>query len=389
MQDILDILDEKFSSGGNIAFFCRFSRDDASIGEASLFLGGKAFSFRDHIAQDETKFLADAMYGDLTVPVVIPYDFVTSVFPKSNVRRSEFPLLMGFIPDEEIRGSFTRKSSDLPVRNIPYSRDMDFEESVRECRDRIIRGELLQVVLSREMRTSGLDFPEIVRGFLERDRSLYVFLYRIGDFTIAGSSPENLITVDGKEAEIYPIAGTVGRGKNSLEDDSLARKLLESEKDKLEHRMLVDLARNDLGKISRDGSVRVTESMKLRKYASVQHLVSKVESIISDDVGPMDILRAVFPAGTVSGAPKRRAVEIIDRYERAPRGAYAGALGTMGSGRMDLSLLIRSVFRTKLREYTQAGAGIVKDSVPEMEGMEVISKAMTVIGGYKSECVDN
>lgn len=388
MQDLLDVMENIYNGRDNMAFFCKFSRDDASLGEITLFSGGKEFMAMDSMINMEGAINA-SMYEGKEIPIAVPYDFVTEVFRKSGVRRSEFPLLMGFYPEKTLHGRYVRKNDHVNSRFASFYGDMDFERIVSDCRDRIIAGELLQIVLSRSMNLGDISFPDLVRGFMERDRSLYVFLYRIGEFTIAGSSPENLITVNERKAEIYPIAGTIRRGKDKQEDEALGKILMESEKDKLEHRMLVDLARNDLGKVSVKGSVTVSQSMVLRKYATVQHLVSKVESFIREDVGPMDILKAVFPAGTVSGAPKRRAVELIDRYERSPRGAYAGALGVIGNGTMDLALIIRSAFRSQCRTYTQAGAGIVKDSDPEAEGREVISKAMTVLGGVESECVGN
>lgn len=386
-MSMLENVPSCIESGENFAYFCKFDRDTRTLGEERLFTGGEPFSAKKSIGRKINSVLNDAFRSDLEIPVIIPYDFITQVFPSSGIKRSEWPLITGFMPERIRKGTF-RREVESSVARTGVDPDVEFSSNVALLRKRIISGEILQAVLSREFPLPHIDLEERLSTFLNSDHSLYVFLYRIGNFTVLGSSPENLITVSGKGAEIFPIAGTVPRGMTPEEDLHLGEMLLNSEKDKLEHRMLVDLARNDLGKISSDGSVRVTESMALKKYASVQHLVSHVESDISGDATPLEILKAVFPAGTVSGAPKKRAVEIIDSIETSPRGAYAGALGILGHDGMDLALLIRSIFCESGSCYTRAGAGIVKDSVPELESKEVMSKMLTVIGGLEDECVD-
>ncbi len=387
-MSVLDSLPELIESEQNFAYFCKFDRSSREKGKETLFSGGDDFQAISTIGKRVTETLESAFSSGPEIPVIVPYDFITQVFPDSGIRRSDWPVIAGFVPETVSRGSYTRTGKDSGISRSGGEEDSSFSRKVAFLRDRIIRGEILQGVLSRRFDLLHVDPVERITGYLQNDRSLYVFLYRIGKFTVLGSSPENLVTVDGHKAEIFPIAGTVPRGSTPEEDMKLGEALISSEKDKLEHRMLVDLARNDLGKFSVDGSVRVAESMVLRKYSSVQHLVSLVQSDMPDNIGPVEILKSVFPAGTVSGAPKRRAVELIDALERVPRGAYAGALGVIGKGKMDLALLIRSIMGVSGKYYTQAGAGIVKDSDPRLESMEVMSKVMTATGGIEDECID-
>jgi anthranilate synthase component 1 len=230
---------------------------------------------------------------------------------------------------------------------------------------------------------------DLLREFVENDSSLYVYYYSFGEYEILGSSPENMVSLDGEVLTINPIAGTRPRGADREEDEALAAELASDPKEQMEHRMLVDLARNDLGKISVPGSVRVVMDMRVQKFSSVQHLVSTVQSRKRSEVTRLGIIMATFPAGTVSGAPKKRAVKIISQYERTPRGAYSGCIGIVGRERMDLALLIRSVFGISGKYNVRAGAGIVKDSEPARECREIFSKAMAVIGGIRNESPGN
>lgn len=387
-MSLLDGIPDLLSSDANFAYFCKFDRHSATSGKERIYIGNSVFSCKDDIDEETSDLLKSSYTSGPDIPVIFPYDFVTQVFPDSGIRRSEWPLLLGFIPDTTMESGYSRDENLEESFKLQGEVDTDYSAIVDSLRKRIISGEILQGVLSKRFDLPSVDPFERLLRFARTDHSLYVFLYRIGNFTVLGSSPENLITVSGGTAEIYPIAGTVPRGENAAEDKRLGDMLQNSNKDKLEHRMLVDLARNDLGKFSEDGSVTVSESMTLRKYASVQHLVSRVTSRVSENVSPLSILKAVFPAGTVSGAPKRRATELIDRLEPYPRGGYAGAAGIIGNQTIDLALLIRSLFSSGKSFYAQAGAGIVKDSVPENESMEVTSKVLTAIGGMRDECVD-
>jgi anthranilate synthase component 1 len=203
---------------------------------------------------------------------------------------------------------------------------------------------------------------------------MYYISFR--DFEVVGSSPEPLVTVSHGKAETRPIAGTRRRGSDPDEDSALAEEMLADEKERAEHLMLVDLGRNDLGRVCRPGSVKVDEFMEVERYSHVMHMVSSVTGDLADGVTSTDALRAVFPAGTVSGAPKVRAMEIIDELEPTRRGPYAGAIGYLSySGDLDSCIYIRTILVRDGRAYVQAGAGIVADSDPELEYLETVNKA--------------
>lgn len=325
----------------------------------------------------------------IDVPFFIGYDSIPEFYPVDKVKRSMWPMAAALIPEKVLHGKFMR-DSDLAVRGrVEHSfSDPEMLEKIRELKNRIISGELLQVVLSRRFDLGEVEPFNLLQYFMEGDRSLYVYYYKIGEYEIIGSSPENVISRLGRNLEVHPIAGTIRRGADDYEDSELAEKLLSDRKELREHRMLVDLARNDLGRISIPGSVRVVKSMEVQKFASVQHIVSTVQSRLEEGLGNYDIVRTVFPAGTVSGAPKVRAIELIEKYEDVARGPYSGGLGIMSADYLEMALLIRSVFRCRNEAYTQAGAGLVMDSDPEKEVREFYSKAATVMGGLKSASVD-
>ena len=218
-----------------------------------------------------------------------------------------------------------------------------------------------------------------------------MYYYKSGDRQIVGSSPEMLVRVENRKVETFPIAGTRPVAQDLTENIKLAAELLADPKECAEHVMLVDLARNDLGRISKYGSVRVPEFMRVHQYSHVQHIVSQVVGELKDGLQSYDALRAVFPAGTVSGAPKVRAMEIIDELEAARRGPYAGAVGYFSyNGNADFAITIRTLFADKNQAYVQAGAGIVADSVPETEWFETdhkakaLMQALEIAGGAKS-----
>ncbi len=381
---LLDQINEVSESKQNVLYFCKFERENATVGTEML-LSSDSEVINGNNPGQFFEEIAPHMVKGKTLPILVPFDFVTHIYPDLKTKRSGLPLLQSFIPDDVCRSNITRKE-DAGEKIVGDSfTDPALAGKISAARERIRSGELLQVVLSRKFEFSGQNLQDLVRTFALKDGSLYVFYYQCDGIRIAGSSPENLVTRKKNSLEIYPIAGTVRRSTDPREDLHFSESLVSSEKDTLEHRMLVDLARNDLGKVSVPGSVVVEESMKLRKYASVQHLVSKVISAKREDVSDLDILRAVFPAGTVSGAPKKRALQIINEYEDRPRGAYSGAIGTIAIDGMDLALLIRSVFSYRDRKEVQAGAGIVKDSNPEFEVQEMYDKSLTVTGGMLHE----
>src|SRR5213594_1353508 len=262
-----------------------------------------------------------------------------------------------------------------------YSRG-DFERDVAKIRDYIAAGDVFQAVLSRrQVVSSAVDPVRLYRYLRALNPAPYLFYLALDDITFVGSSPEVLVRVEGNEVTVRPIAGTRPRGATPAEDDALAASLLADAKELAEHRMLVDLGRNDVGRVARYGSVRVTESLEIERYSHVQHLVSEVRGRLSPGHDALDVFRACFPAGTVSGAPKVRAMEIIDELEPERRGPYAGAVGYVGWGAasLDTAIAIRSALVLKDRVVVQAGAGIVADSDPANEFAETEAKAQAVL----------
>jgi len=256
-----------------------------------------------------------------------------------------------------------------------------FEEIVRVAKEYIFAGDVIQVVLSQRLKVqySGEPF-RIYRALRVINPSPYMFYLDLKDFQIIGSSPEILARVEGREIEVKPIAGTRPRGKTKEEDLKLEEELVRSEKERAEHIMLVDLGRNDVGRVSLPGSVKVTALMVVERYSHVMHLVSSVKGILRDDVDMFSAFVSAFPAGTVTGAPKIRAMEIIDELEKEKRGIYAGAIGYFDySGNMDMAIAIRTLIKKGKDVYIQAGAGIVADSDPSAEYEETLSKARALL----------
>ena len=258
----------------------------------------------------------------------------------------------------------------------------DFERDVEKIRDYIAAGDVFQAVLSRRQVVPGAVDPlRLYRYLRALNPAPYLFYLALDDVTLVGSSPEVLVRVEGDDVTVRPIAGTRPRGASPAEDEQLAADLRADAKELAEHRMLVDLGRNDIGRIARYGTVRVTESLQIERYSHVQHLVSEVRGQLSPGYDALDVFRACFPAGTVSGAPKVRAMEIIDELEPERRGPYAGAVGYVGWGAtsMDTAIAIRSALVLKDRVVVQAGAGIVADSDPAREFAETEAKAQAVL----------
>ncbi len=257
----------------------------------------------------------------------------------------------------------------------------DFEEAVRRAKEYIYAGEIFQVVLSQrfEVPFSGDPF-RVYLALKKINPSPYMYCLELEDKAIVGSSPEILVRVEGRKVVTRPIAGTRPRGKDVVEDEALAREMLNDEKERAEHVMLVDLGRNDIGKVSRFGSVTVDEFMSIERYSHVQHMVSNVVGELREDKDALDALEACFPAGTVSGAPKVRAMQIIEELEPTRRGIYAGAVGYFSfSGDMDFAIAIRTIVFQQGKAYVQAGAGIVADSVPEREYEETRNKGRAML----------
>ncbi len=252
-----------------------------------------------------------------------------------------------------------------------------FEYIVRKAKDYIVAGDIIQVVLSQRFhRENDVDPVDLYRAIRYVNPSPYLFFLKLEDMTLIGSSPEVMVRLEEKTVELRPIAGTRKRGKSEQEDRLLADELLEDPKERAEHVMLVDLGRNDLGRIARMGSVQVTQLMTVERYSHVMHLVSNIQAQLKEGKDAFDVLQATFPAGTLSGAPKIRAMEIIDELESTRRGPYGGAVGYFSfSGNMDLCITIRTIMVKDDRIFIQAGAGIVADSDPAMEYQETMNKA--------------
>ncbi len=256
-----------------------------------------------------------------------------------------------------------------------------FEAAVTKCKEYIAAGDVIQVVLSQRLTVDDPGDPfDVYRCLRCVNPSPYMYYLSLGSVHIVGSSPEILVTCDQGKARVRPIAGTRPRGKTREEDLELERDLLADEKERAEHIMLVDLGRNDLGRVCEYGTVQVTERMVVERYSHVMHIVSDVTGRLRNGQDQFDVLAATFPAGTVSGAPKIRAMEIIDELEPVRRGPYAGAVGYFGvSGTMDTCITIRTLVFAGGRAYLQAGAGIVADSVPEREYQECLNKARALL----------
>jgi anthranilate synthase component I len=257
-----------------------------------------------------------------------------------------------------------------------------FEDAVERVREYIRAGDAFQVVLSQRLAVPLRRTPlELYRTLRSLNPSPYLFLLELDAVALIGSSPEVLVRVEDGTITVRPIAGTRPRGATDEEDARLAAELMADPKERAEHLMLVDLGRNDVGRVAEFGSVRVSSFMEVERYSHVMHIVSQVEGRLRDGLSAIDVLRACFPAGTVSGAPKIRAMEIIDELEPLRRGAYAGAVGYFAAGgrSMDAAIAIRTIVAAGGMAYVQAGAGIVADSVPALEYEETLAKARALL----------
>jgi anthranilate synthase component 1 len=278
-------------------------------------------------------------------------------------------------------------STAAPVEGRSTYQRAEFMEHVERIKEYIRAGDCFQALLSRRIDVP-LDFDpaDLYRALRAINPSPYMYHLVLDGIEIVGSSPELLVRVSDTRITLRPIAGTRSRGKTPQDDERLSAELLADEKERAEHVMLVDLGRNDLGRVAKYGTVKVTELMKIEKYSHVLHIVSQVEGELNDGLSALDVFRATFPAGTMTGAPKIRAMEIIDELEPVSRGPYAGAVGYIGAGgkRMDLAITIRTCIIADGKASVQAGAGIVADSVPEREWEETRSKAQALLSAIAS-----
>ena len=257
----------------------------------------------------------------------------------------------------------------------------EYLDSIKKIKEYIVEGDVMQVVYGQELTTPFEDSPiDLYKSLRKLNPSPYMYFLKIDDLHIVGASPEILVRLQNNEVTVRPIAGTIKRGKNEKEDNELAFKLKNDPKEIAEHLMLIDLGRNDVGRIAKIGSVETTEQMKIEKYSHVMHLVSNVIGELDKGYSSIDVLKATFPAGTLSGAPKVRAMEIIDELEPDRRGVYGGAIGYLSwTGNMDLAIAIRTAVIQDKELSVRAGGGVVYDSDPEAEYQESLNKAQSII----------
>ena len=288
---------------------------------------------------------------------------------------------------EELKIPAPNEFEDLdvsPLQFRPHIAPQKFEEMVETARDLIRNGDMFQCVLSQRFSADFEGDPlDYYRNLRVTNPSNYLYFYDFGDYQVIGASPESLVSVKNGEVVTNPIAGTRPRGTNEAEDAALADELSHDVKETAEHRMLVDLGRNDIGKIAKNGTVKVTKYMEVEYFRYVMHLTSVVKGQLLSELTALDALKSTLPAGTVSGAPKIRAMRRIYELEQEKRGIYAGAIGYLSAtGDMDFAIAIRTMILKNQKAYVQAGAGVVYDSVPENEFYETINKAkaMTRIG---------
>lgn len=273
----------------------------------------------------------------------------------------------------------------------PLFNKEEYMQIVEKTKKYIYEGDIFQAVLSNklEAKASG-SLLDVYRRLRISNASPYMFYFSSDDIEIAGASPETLVKLEDKELSTFPLAGTRKRGMTEEEDKKLIKDLLSDEKEKAEHNMLVDLGRNDLGKISKFGSVKVDKYMEIVKFSHVMHIGSTVKSVIREDKDALDAIEAVLPAGTLSGAPKIRACEIIDELEKDKRGIYGGAIGYIDfSGNMDTCISIRLAYKKSDRLVIRSGAGIVADSDPELEYEECVNKMKAVKYAIESACKED
>ncbi|WP_043648423.1 anthranilate synthase component I [Chitinilyticum litopenaei] len=319
--------------------------------------------------------VVDNLSGKLYL-VVYADPAVAGSYEAANTRLAE--LRMTLREPVQIPLSRPARAVSTPVSEFG---EQPFKDAVLKAKDYIRDGDIMQVVLAQRMTAPFAESPlALYRALRSVNPSPYMFFYDFGDMHIVGASPEILVRLEGDAITVRPIAGTRPRGKTREQDIALAEELLADEKEIAEHVMLIDLGRNDAGRVAQTGSVKLLDKMIIERYSHVMHIVSSVEGKKLADKNAMDVLKATFPAGTVSGAPKVRAMEIIDELEPTKRGVYSGAVGYLGfNGDMDVAIALRTAVVKNDTLFMQAGAGIVADSVPESEWQETLNKARAVL----------
>lgn len=349
----------------------RRGKDDLGLPEYVFFLTGDLFIF-DHVARTVRLVRTVSIPKGASLEALYRRTARELLAKVQKLRPAAPPLTPAFPPD---RRPFPESKADR----------RRYEAAVRRAKEYIAAGDIIQVVPSRRVTVKTAARPlEIYRALRRINPSPYMYFFRDGDTHIIGSSPEMLVRLEDGVTETHPIAGTRPRGRTPGEDDRLARELLADPKERAEHVMLVDLARNDLGRVSRPGSVQVPAFMTVERYSHVMHLVSRVTSQLAEGRDAFDLFRATFPAGTLSGAPKIRAMEIIEELEPSRRGLYGGAVGYFSyNGNMDMAIAIRTILMQKGLAYLQAGAGVVADSVPAKEFDETQNKMAALVAALR------
>lgn len=343
------------------------NEDDLDVPDSIFILADSLIIF-DH-STHKIKVVANAYLKNKKAPGKLYEDTVKKI--DKIIKRLNRP--------SKVRKHRTRKKRPHSVKSN-FSKS-GFEDSVRKAKRYIKSGDIIQVVLSQRFETSlDCDPLDVYRALRSLNPSPYMYYLNFGKVKMIGSSPELLVRCENNIVETRPIAGTRHRGKTEEEDKRLEKELLCDPKERAEHIMLVDLGRNDIGRVSVPGSVRVSDFMFIERYSHVMHIVSNCVGRLEKGKDSFDVLKAAFPAGTVSGAPKIRAMEIIDELENARRGPYAGAVGYFSfSGNMDTCINIRTILVKQNTAFIQAGAGLVADSVPSREYQETVNKAKAMI----------
>ncbi|MBI1884446.1 MAG: anthranilate synthase component I [Chlamydiae bacterium] len=358
---------------GMVKFFDGIAQDkskDEDLPDLCFMLADTLLAF-DHV-QHRLKIMTNAFVGEGAHPEKVYEEAVRKVEEIEQKLLQEKKAMIISLDSSEIA------SHEEAMSNFSKK---DFQAIVEKSKEYIRAGDIFQVVLSQRFCVDlKVDPMTLYRVLRTVNPSPYMFLLKFKNFHLVGTSPEILVRCEEGVVEVRPIAGTKPRGKTAEEDQKNEKVLLEDPKERAEHIMLVDLGRNDIGRVCEFGSVRVSELMVIERYSHVMHIVSNVVGKLSSDKDAFDVLRATFPAGTVTGAPKIRAMQIIEELENVHRGVYAGAIGYYSfSGDLDSCITIRTILLKDGKAYVQAGAGIVADSVPEKEHQESVNKAKAMM----------
>jgi anthranilate synthase component 1 len=371
----------------------RYDEGTPEVPFRSGLMGWLSYDLKDHLERYPARARRESSLPDASLgfhDVVFAWDrrsdagwVVSTGLPERD------PGLRSIRADARLHAQLERLSSTPPPEAAPDRRSPlvsnftreEYQRVVERALEHIAAGDIYQVVLSQRFEAEVAADPfTVYRALRHVNPSPYMYFIRMGGVSVVGSSPEMLVRVEGSRVETHPIAGTRPRGRTDEEDMRMAEELKRNEKERAEHVMLVDLGRNDIGRVCEYGSVRVPQFMGLERFSHVMHLTSIVEGRLADDRDRLDALVSCFPAGTVSGAPKVRAMEIIKQLEPSGRGLYAGAVGYLDfAGNLDFCIAIRTVIMSKGRAYVQAGAWIVMDSNPTAEYEETRDKAKALL----------